>query len=142
MTCNCPFGLMVNIMTGDFCNRRSIKCSRGNDPLGRCQNCADFEVPCTFDRAAKRRGVKAKTAENVDQGRPRSNNTYDPSLTVPGDDFLPSDDPWSSLNDPWSMAIGENESSALQNSWKAFAISSDQMIKTLVQIYFEIVYPM
>lgn len=132
-------------MTGDFCNRRSIKCSRGNDPLGRCQNCADFDVLCTFDRAAKRRGVKAKTAENVDQVRLQSNKTYgdfDPALTAPENDSLPSNDPWSSLSDMWFTVVGENESSALQNSWKAFAISSDRIIKTLVQIYFEIVYPM
>ncbi|KAJ5720374.1 uncharacterized protein N7483_008308 [Penicillium malachiteum] len=45
----------------DFCNRRSIKCGKSEDQLGRCQNCADFDVPCTFDRPAKRRGVKAGT---------------------------------------------------------------------------------
>lgn len=132
-------------MTGDFCNRRSIKCSRGNDPLGRCQNCADFEVLCTFDRAAKRRGVKAKTAEDVDQVRQQSNKAnegFDTSFTAPENNSLPSKDPWSSLNDSWFTVIDENESSALQNSWKAFAISNDQIIKTLIQIYFEIVYPM
>lgn len=135
---------MANNTTGDFCNRRSIKCSRGNDPLGRCQNCTDFEVPCTFDRAAKRRGVKAKTAEDVDQVRLQSNEIYgdfDPSLTAPENHSLQSHDPCN-LNDMWFTVVGENQSSALQNPWKAFAISSDRIIKTLVQIYFEIVYPM
>ncbi|KAJ5650521.1 uncharacterized protein N7484_004244 [Penicillium longicatenatum] len=146
----------------DFCNRRSIKCGSSEDPLGRCQNCVDFDVPCTFDRPAKRRGVKAGTRVNardtpiakpvIDQpvaigrGNPpermsgssasRSSFYADsvsrPSLTG---------DPWSSFNTGWSTVEGYDDDGALRNSWKAFAISCDQQIRNLVQVYFEIVYP-
>lgn len=42
----------------DFCHRRSIRCKSSETP-GRCQNCCDFDVACTYDRPAKKRGVKA-----------------------------------------------------------------------------------
>ncbi|KAJ5923372.1 hypothetical protein N7454_008617 [Penicillium verhagenii] len=150
----------------DFCNRRSIKCGSSEDPLGRCQNCLDFDVPCTFDRPAKRRGVKAGTRVNprdtpIDGAQPivgqllpmgrgnpperasgssasrssyNADTTSRPSLTFTGD-------PWSSFNTGWSTAEGYDDDGALRNSWKAFAISCDQQIRNLVQVYFEIVYP-
>jgi hypothetical protein len=51
-------------------------------------------------------------------------------------------DPWISFNTGWSTTEGYDDDGALRNSWKAFAISSDQQIRNLVQVYFEIVYPM
>lgn len=42
----------------DFCHRRSIRCKPSVEPV-RCQNCVDFDVACTYDRPAKKRGVKA-----------------------------------------------------------------------------------
>ncbi|OGE53229.1 hypothetical protein PENARI_c008G10978 [Penicillium arizonense] len=139
----------------DFCNRRSIKCSRSDDPLGRCQNCADFDVPCTFDRPGKRGGVKPGTrasgrdaqfvrasvdhsiptvAATVSGGRAScsspSSSSYRPSI---------SDDPWSTFNHGWS-AEGDDDG-PLRNSWKAFAIACDRQVRNLVQVYFEIVYP-
>ncbi|KAJ5759430.1 hypothetical protein N7520_006586 [Penicillium odoratum] len=145
----------------DFCNRRSIKCGSSGDPLGRCQNCVDFDVPCTFDRPAKRRGVKAGTRVNTrdtpiahpvidrasmssgnpperasDSSASRSSFTAD-SVSRP----LFTGDPWSSFNSGWSTTEGYDDDGALRNSWKAFAISCDQQIRNLVQVYFEIVYP-
>jgi hypothetical protein len=51
-------------------------------------------------------------------------------------------DPWVSFNQGWSTAEGYDDDGALRNSWKAFAIASDQQIRNLVQVYFDIVYPM
>lgn len=51
-------------------------------------------------------------------------------------------DPWSSFNTGWSTVEGYDDDGALRNSWKAFAISCHQQIRNLVQVYFEIVYPM
>lgn len=147
---------------GDFCNRRSIKCTRGEDQLGRCQNCADFDVACTFDRPAKRRGVKAGTRLNARESSvttampesipiPRvtlpdraSRSSASRSSTYPESGHRPSltGDPWSSFNSGWSTAEGYDDDGALRNSWKAFAIASDRQIRNLVQVYFEIVYPM
>ncbi|KAJ5669758.1 hypothetical protein N7462_010828 [Penicillium macrosclerotiorum] len=50
-------------------------------------------------------------------------------------------DPWVSFNTGWSTTEGYDDDGALRNSWKAFAIASDQQIRKLVQVYFEIVYP-
>ncbi|KAJ5716230.1 hypothetical protein N7493_008141 [Penicillium malachiteum] len=150
----------------DFCNRRSIKCGKSEDPLGRCQNCADFDVPCTFDRPAKRRGVKAGTRvvprdspnpslkpiveDQVPMGRVNgpqrasgssaSRSSYHPE-SMPSHPSL-TGDPWSAFNTGWSTAEGYDDDGALRNSWKAFAISCHQQIRNLVQVYFEIVYPM
>lgn len=55
---------------------------------------------------------------------------------------LSTGDPWISLNQGWSTAEAYDGDGALCNSWMAFAISSNQQIRNLVQVYFEIVYPM
>lgn len=151
--------------TGDFCNRRSIKCGRSEDPLGRCQNCADFDVPCTFDRPAKRRGVKAGTRasmrdtplvgtpapENVLPVPPAaqatgrmSNSSASRSSYYTESAHRPSftGDPWSTFNAGGVATEGYDDDGALRNSWNAFAIASDRQIRNLVQVYFEIVYPM
>ncbi|CAI7634751.1 unnamed protein product [Penicillium glandicola] len=147
----------------DFCNRRSIKCGRSEDPLGRCQNCADFDVPCTFDRPAKRRGVKAGTRasmretplaktpvpENVLPVPPAqatgrmSNSSASRSSYYPESAHRPSltGDPWSTFNAGGVATEGYDDDGALRNSWNAFAIASDRQIRNLVQVYFEIVYP-
>ncbi|KAJ5760176.1 hypothetical protein N7520_007332 [Penicillium odoratum] len=144
-------------MACDFCNRRSIKCSQSEDALGRCRNCVDFDVPCTFDRPAKRRGVKAgsrasgrdpqyvrasvthtipTTAETVSGGRTtRSSNSRSPYHTSI------SGDPGSAFNHGWSAAEGDDDDGVPHNPWKAFAISCDRQIRNLVQVYLEIVYP-
>ncbi|KAJ5495894.1 hypothetical protein N7539_001010 [Penicillium diatomitis] len=145
----------------DFCNRRSTRCGKSEDPLGRCQNCADFDVPCTYDRPTKRRGIKAGSKSH-DQDTPYSRGSVDltpnsrmaASGSTSGSfgsrssiqqetSFRPSGtgDPWTSFNTGWSTSEGYDDDGTLRNSWKAFAISSDQQIKNLVQVYFEIVYP-
>ena len=147
---------------GDFCNRRSIKCSRSDDPLGRCQNCSDFDVPCTFDRPAKRRGVKVGTRANardspaakpvvdhISTGRHAAAARLSVSSTSRSSqlaDLTPrpslTGDPWTFFNTGWSTPEGYDDDGALRNSWKAFAISCDRQIRNLVEVYFEIVYPM
>jgi hypothetical protein len=53
-----------------------------------------------------------------------------------------SGDPWPTFNPGWLAREGDDEDAALHNSWKAFAIACDRQIMNLVQVYFEIVYPM
>ncbi|KAJ5226130.1 hypothetical protein N7468_007355 [Penicillium chermesinum] len=50
-------------------------------------------------------------------------------------------DPWTSVGPGWDAPDGWDEDGALRNSWRAFAVSCDQQIRNLVQVYFEIVYP-
>ena len=42
----------------DFCHNRSIRC-RQSPETSRCQNCADFDVACNYDRPAKKRGIQS-----------------------------------------------------------------------------------
>lgn len=118
----------------------------------------DFDVPCTFDRPAKRRGVKAGTrASGRDpqfvrapvnptiptaaaiasgggaSGSSTSHSPYRTSISA---------DPWSTFNHGWSATEVDDDDRVLHNSWKAFAIACDRQIRNLVQVYFEIVYPM
>lgn len=115
-------------------------------------------MPCTFDRPAKRRGVKVGTrasgrdprfvsasvnhqipasAETASGGKPsRSSNSRSPYHTSI------SGDPGFTFNHGWSAAEGNDDDGALHNSWKAFAIACDRKIRNLVQVYLEIVYPM
>lgn len=136
----------------DLCNRRSVKCSPCEDSLGRCQNCADFDVPCTFDRPIKRRGVKARSSRSAGHvGKQPSTGGIDrqedtsPGLTTTGSlqesrfsDLI--SDQRGGLSPVWSDT-DEKDERAVRNSWKAFAIASDRTIKDLVQVFFEIVYP-
>ncbi|KAF3397767.1 hypothetical protein F1880_006509 [Penicillium rolfsii] len=141
----------------DFCNRRSIKCSQSEDPLERCQNCVDFDVPCTFDRPTKRRGVKPGTrASGRDPQVVRApvNHTV-PTAAAPAGGGRASGPstfcspyrasisghPWSTFDHGWSAAEGNDDDGLLHNSWKAFAIACDRQIRNLLQVCIEIVYP-
>lgn len=115
-------------------------------------------MPCTFDRPAKRRGVKAGSrasardtqsvmvsGDRVIPGPAATGSGGRASLssTAPSS-YRPSNfgDPWSTFDQGWSAAEGNDDYTALHDSWKAFAIACDRQIKNLVQVYFEIVYPM
>ncbi|KAJ5183909.1 hypothetical protein N7492_001525 [Penicillium capsulatum] len=141
----------------DFCNRRSIKCRQSESSPGRCKNCADFDVPCTFDRLAKRRGVKpgsrasARDTQSVMESGERvtpasaaaesGGGACGPSTSRSSYRSSNFGDPWSTFDHGWSAAEGNDDFMALRDSWKAFAIACDRQIKNLVQVYFEIVYP-
>lgn len=58
----------------DFCHRRSIRCKPSQDGSDRCQNCTDFDVDCTFDRPAKKRGTKGH-AHTQSQGENGNSTT-------------------------------------------------------------------
>ncbi|OGE46810.1 hypothetical protein PENARI_c106G12408 [Penicillium arizonense] len=50
-------------------------------------------------------------------------------------------DPWSAFNTSGVVTEGYDDDVALRHSWSSFAISSNRQIQDLVQVYFEIVYP-
>ncbi|KAI1611240.1 hypothetical protein EDD37DRAFT_443571 [Exophiala viscosa] len=91
----------------DYCHKRSIRCTSGNG--SRCQSCIDFDQPCTYNRAAKRRGVT-----------PRA-RVASPSFSR-----------------PLSVNAHPNPSS---QSWRAPMIATQAVVMSLVEVYFEIVYP-
>ncbi|GFF52369.1 transcriptional activator protein acu-15 [Aspergillus udagawae] len=131
----------------DFCHRRSIKCNKISGPLAPCQNCADFDIQCTFDRPARRRGAprNASLAETqstrpvgLDAGAGSSlSHSARPDVVRQAG---AADSPWDILNGTWTTAPTSNDGT-LVNSWKAFAIGCQSTIHDLAHVYFEIVYP-
>ena len=129
----------------DYCHHRSIRCrASSEDEASRCQNCVDFEQACTYDRPVKRRGAKvqlrsgsAKTVNtkrsdthhaptSVSSGRESANGAIHAPLTSP----VSSRPDMDRLN-------GNNSA-----EWRAPHVASQAVILDLVEIYFEVVYPM
>jgi hypothetical protein len=52
----------------DYCHQRSIRCINAGG--SQCQKCIEFDQPCTYERAVKRRGVKPKSGARA--GSPAS----------------------------------------------------------------------
>ncbi|BCS23705.1 putative C6 transcription factor [Aspergillus puulaauensis] len=139
----------------DFCNRRSIKCNKNNGPLAPCQNCADFDVPCTYDRPARRRGARRNAS-------PAASQTMQPTGALPTlsaqqtprDEDLArtgsvsstimqsrtSNASWDGVNGTHAAVAGPSDG-GLISPWKAFATACNRTIQDLAQVYFEIVYP-
>ncbi|KAF2482179.1 hypothetical protein BDY17DRAFT_179213 [Neohortaea acidophila] len=49
----------------DACSRRSVRCKPAANGRSSCQNCLDFDEPCTFDRPVRRRGKPRGTLAAV-----------------------------------------------------------------------------
>ncbi|KAM0717062.1 hypothetical protein Q7P37_006914 [Cladosporium fusiforme] len=48
----------------DACSRRSVRCKQSAEDATRCQNCVDFNEPCTLDRPIRKRGAKSTAARS------------------------------------------------------------------------------
>ncbi|KIW16291.1 hypothetical protein PV08_06342 [Exophiala spinifera] len=95
----------------DYCHKRNIRCV---NPDGlQCQRCAEFDQPCTYDRAIKKRGMKPKSGARAD--------SLLPAPRIPGSANAPSNSP--------------------SQQWKAPILASQAVVMSLVEVYFEIVYP-
>ncbi|KAL4995955.1 hypothetical protein BDV10DRAFT_202648 [Aspergillus recurvatus] len=136
----------------DFCNRRSIKCNKNNGPLAPCQNCADFDVPCTYDRPARRRGARRNTSpaasQSVQPGAPTQAPRDDDAARRPSGSVTStayqsraSNASWDGLNGTNAAALAGPSDGALITPWKAFATACQDTIRDLAQVYLEIVYP-
>jgi hypothetical protein len=122
----------------DYCHRRSIKCTVSqniNDE--RCQNCYEFAQPCTYDRPTRRRGAKRRSPS------PEAANGYGEhgkkAMGTPGST--------KNLVDQWPQVgfttYGHARVSKSQGKdWSPPELASQVMIMNLVEIYFEIVYPL
>jgi hypothetical protein len=116
----------------DYCHKRSIKC-RASEISGdtRCQNCFEFAQPCTYDRPVRRRGAKRRSPSSEPNGHQEQgtesaafegrNAGQQAGFTVYGHAYV-------------SKSKGPE--------WRAPELASQATIMDLVEIYFEIVYPM
>ena len=125
----------------DYCHHRSIRCraiSEGDG--GRCQNCVDFEQPCTYDRPVKRRGAKARL-------RSDTVSTYDGAqLPLPQGSagrFGTNGDVKYKLESPTLLTSSKGQfANSPGGVWRAPHAASQAVIMDLVEIYFEVIYPM
>ncbi|KAL3459769.1 fungal-specific transcription factor domain-containing protein [Aspergillus heterothallicus] len=127
----------------DFCNRRSIKCNKNSGPLAPCQNCADFSVPCTYDRPARRRGARKQEVSPTVATPPAPVGALTGSSESGSEVVLrpPARLSRDLTNGSRTLSISAPPDSSLVNPWKAFAVASQGTILDLAQVYLEIVYP-
>jgi hypothetical protein len=120
----------------DYCHHRSIRCRASSEGDGnRCQNCVDFEQPCTYDRPIKRRGAKVRV---------RSTSAAAVDTDHNGINYAPASAPngWGSVNAIRSRPDMDHLDGNNSAEWRAPYIASQAVIMDLVEIYFEVVYPM
>ncbi|MCJ1477413.1 hypothetical protein MMC13_006084 [Lambiella insularis] len=126
----------------DFCNKRSIQCAASPDDDTRCQNCVDFALPCTYERPTKRRGVRGKSTSMVNGALPNSptstTNGSTPTLHQPAS--IRMDGAIPRAHAP-PHAFHDDDDDEDLPGWKARVVASHATILALVDIYFEVVYP-
>ncbi len=125
----------------DYCHHRSIRCRPSEEgDKDRCQNCVDFDQECTYDRPVKRRGAKVRL-------RSGSATTNDGMHPIPPS----STGSWGSItpstHGPITSPVEARTSLNQPNGhgpyeWRAPHIASQAVIMDLVEIYFEVIYPM
>lgn len=114
----------------DYCHKRSIRCRfPGDTDESRCQNCIDFDQPCRFERAVKRRGAKPRSqiAASVAPETPAVAAT---AVVVKQEAVY--------IDVCRTPSIAEL---CAPPEWRAPKVASQAVIMDLVEIFFEIVYP-
>ena len=93
---------------------------------GCCQNCVDFAVSCTYLRPAKKRGIKS--------GRSKAGSENGTS----------SRDGESGARMLLELTHGNpgTHNHAVPEQWESLVLANETKIQNLVDVYFEVVYPM
>ena len=115
----------------DYCHRRSIRCQPSQDRSQQCQNCFDFSQACTYDRPAKKRGARSRPTSAVVNGNDSSNTGgLESRSNQNGDDY-------------GHVAQARLPSRQLSHEhFMAPIIASQGTVMDLVEVYFEVTYPM
>lgn len=129
----------------DFCHNRSIGCRKSPGAI-RCTNCNDFDVACSYDRPAKKRGNQnrrhapraPRDLSSVEEAGLLLEGTNEP---IHGHQQLPLAAllPLSVGNEP---NLGNVLPFPLATAHRDLALGEAGMISDLVDVYFEVVYPM
>lgn len=119
----------------DYCHQRSVRCRPSSDNRG-CQNCKDFGQECTYHRQPRRRGTKPRD-KTTDPETYSADAESPPSTTASAEIASQSGDPSHILR-----CVPVLETVSVDDSqWKAPCVASQASIMDLVEIYFEVVYP-
>ena len=132
----------------DFCHNRSSRCQQSSEDTSRCQKCIDFDLQCTYTRPVQKRGLKPKRSSGL------SATTHLPlgSLDLADDEEQKTREARRHSNlDSASLQPHDGIRSAVESDspahsasshWRAESMPDQETIGALVEIYFDIVYPM
>lgn len=132
----------------DFCHNRSSRCQQGSEDTSRCQKCIDFDLQCTYTRPVQKRGLKPKRSsgpsgtthltlgspdladdEEQETGEARRHSNPDSASFQPHDGVH-------------SAVESDSPAHSPSSHWRAESMPDHETIGALVEIYFDIVYPM
>lgn len=120
----------------DFCHKRSIRCKPSAEDAGRCQNCLDFGVGCTYNRPLKKRGIKSGNGK-----QPSRNRSQNEGASRDGEsDARMLLELTNGLHGNGTFGVVDKFS--VSEKWRTMALANEGMIRDLVEVYFEVVYPM
>ncbi|KAK4141699.1 uncharacterized protein C8A04DRAFT_38862 [Dichotomopilus funicola] len=144
-----PRRLLRNSKACDFCHKRRIKCQENPLDPSRCQNCTDFDVRCTYSRPSKR-----GTGSLHDAARPVQRQLTDPESPPRDRSRVIVPQIPSGFRDPAvnhdHRGFGQGDDSAqtetgcaepLSPAWREFARFATPVVRTLLAVYHETVYP-
>lgn len=132
----------------DFCHDRSSRCQQSSEDMSRCRRCIDFDLQCTYARPVQKRGLKSKR---------RSGPSATTHLTLGSPDLAddeeqvlrearPHNNPESASFQPYdgvrSAVESDSPAHSASSHWRAESMPDQETIGALVEIYFDIVYPM
>lgn len=160
--CSLPRAAANRLHLGDFCHKRRIKCQNSPVNPGRCQNCTDFDVQCNYSRPSKREANRNSSHTGTAVSRPQP-----PSVRQPVADSAPlshadAGDPTGDTGitapliphesgvDHSRFDQGEETSSTTQGgwteplrpAWQGFARTATPVVRRLLSVYHQTVYPM
>lgn len=116
----------------DFCHKRSIRCKPSSEDASRCQNCLDFGVSCTYNRPAKKRGIKSGSGKSSsDNGSSARDGESDARMLLELTNGIYGNGNFNVVD---KFLIPEG--------WKTMVVTYEAEIRDLVEVYFEVVYPM
>ncbi|POR35558.1 Uncharacterized protein TPAR_04263 [Tolypocladium paradoxum] len=123
----------------DYCHQRSIRCRPSGDGAT-CHNCKDFDQPCTYHRKPRRRGVPPRPASATGAPTGPAALRAEPA----SDRTPPSTSSSGSVSRSRQLLVpyrGANPAETLQHAWEPPVVASQATVVDLVELYFEIVYP-
>jgi hypothetical protein len=116
----------------DFCHKRSIRCKPSSEDASRCQNCLDFGVSCTYNRPVKKRGIKSGSGKSSsDNGSGARDGESDARMLLELTNGI-----YGNRN------FNVVDKFLIPERWKTMVVTYEAKIRDLVEVYFEIVYPM
>lgn len=121
-----PRRLRRNPRACDQCSRRSVKCKPPTDDETRCQNCVDFDEPCTLDRPSRRRGAQA-----LPEWPRRRTDTSSCQVGDAGREGTNARQP----------SLGLTPTGPRQDEWAPRVIHNQALVTDLTDVFFEVIYP-